>query len=89
MYTDILTHINTEIQTLNDQIRELSEKRQGREKARTSILLLQAEEDAKAGKLATQKGICPFPKECSKAKTCTADRCNADTCSNGYAYRMS
>lgn len=89
MYTDILTHINTEIQNLNDQIRELSGKRQEREKARDSIKLLQAEEDAKGGKLATQKGICPFPKECSKAKYCTADRCNADTCSNGYAYRMS
>jgi hypothetical protein len=89
MFTDILNHIDTEIQDLNSQIRELSEKRQGREKARTSILLLQAEEDQKAGKLATQKGICPFPEACSKANYCTADRCNADTCSNGYAYRMS
>jgi hypothetical protein len=89
MYTDILEHIGTEIQDIQKQIEALAERKQDREKARTSILLLQAEEDAKAGKLATQKGICPFPEACSKANYCTADRCNADTCANGYAYRMS
>jgi uncharacterized protein YydD (DUF2326 family) len=89
MYTDILKHIDEEISSLSKQIQELSEKRREREEARDAIRLLQAEEDAKAGKLATQKEICPFPEKCSRAKFCTYDRCNADTCSNGYAYRMS
>lgn len=40
-------------------------------------------------KLAVYKGICPFPNDCNKRKTCTKDDCSADTCSNGYAYRFS
>lgn len=89
MYTDILNHLDTEIQNLQNQIYELSERKKEREKARESIRLLQAEEEKKVGNLAVQKGICPFPDACEKAKYCTLNRCNADTCSNGYAYRMS
>ena len=89
MYTDILKHIHGEISFLNKQIQELATKRQEHEKARDAIVLLQAEEDRKAGKLAVQKGICPFPDRCKERKYCTADRCNADVCDNGFAYRMS
>jgi hypothetical protein len=89
LYTDILKHIHGEISSLNKQIQELATKRQEREKARDAIVLLQAEEDRKAGKLATQKGICPFPNDCKERNYCIADRCNADTCDNGFAYRMS
>lgn len=89
MYTDIIKHLNEEIVALQKQIQELTKKKQGREKARDAIRLLQAEEDRKAGKLAVQKGICPFPESCNEREFCTSDKCNADTCSNGYAYRMS
>lgn len=32
---------------------------------------------------------CPFPLECNRRFNCEKQRCNADVCSNGYAYRMS
>lgn len=32
---------------------------------------------------------CPFPNSCNERDNCTKDYCNADVCSNGYAYRMS
>lgn len=35
------------------------------------------------------EGRCPFPTFCDKWFTCTKVNCRADTCSNGYAYRMS
>jgi hypothetical protein len=50
---------------------------------------VQAEYDRSKGNLAVQKGICPFPESCNEASCCTKDRCNADCCSNGYAYRAS
>jgi hypothetical protein len=31
---------------------------------------------------------CPFPNEC-KRFPCDKKHCNADVCSNGFAYRMS
>jgi hypothetical protein len=34
-------------------------------------------------------GICPFPESCNEWRTCISQRCNADCCSNGFAYRMS
>lgn len=40
-------------------------------------------------KLAVVKGICPFPESCNNRSFCEKDFCNADVCSNGYAYRMS
>lgn len=89
LYTDILKHIHGEISSLDKQIHELAERKRERERARDAIKLLQAEEDRKAGKLAVQKGICPFPDRCKERKYCTADRCNADVCDNGFAYRMS
>ena len=89
MYKDIIRHLNGEIRALENQIYELSVKKQEREEALKTIKKLQAEEDRKAGKLAVQKGICPFPDSCNKREFCTKDRCNADVCSNGHAYRMS
>lgn len=32
---------------------------------------------------------CSFPLECNERFTCERRNCNADVCSNGYAYRMS
>ncbi len=89
MYKDILSHITKEISDIWKQEQELATKRQEREKARDAINLLQAEEDRKNGKLAVQKGICPFPNDCKEKRTCTKDRCNVDTCDNGFTYRMS
>ncbi len=89
MYADILKHLAGEISSLNKQAQELLVKKKEREKAWEAIKLLQAEEDRKAGKLATQKGICPFPNDCKERNYCIADRCNADTCDNGFTYRMS
>jgi len=40
-------------------------------------------------KLAVIKGICPFDMSCNLRNTCTKDKCSADTCSGGYAYKMS
>ena len=34
------------------------------------------------------RGHCPFPDCCSRFP-CETLSCNADVCSNGYAYRMS
>lgn len=39
--------------------------------------------------LATNKGTCPFPNECDERFKCTKSSCHYDTCSNGFAYRMS
>ena len=89
LYKDIIQHLNDEIRALESQIYELSAKKQEREKALKAIKKLQVEEDRKAGKLAVQKGICPFPDSCNEREFCTNDRCSADVCSNGYAYRMS
>jgi hypothetical protein len=89
VYADILKHLAGEISSLNKQAQELLVKKKEREKAWEAIKLLQAEEDRKAGKLATQKGICPFPNDCKERNYCIADRCNADTCDNGFTYRMS
>ncbi len=89
MYADILKHLAGEISSLNKQAQELLVKKKEREKAWEAIKLLQAEEDRKAGKLAIQKGICPFPNDCKERNYCIADRCNADTCDNGFTYRMS
>ncbi len=89
MYADILKHLAGEISSLDKQAQELLVKKKEREKAWEAIKLLQAEEDRKAGKLATQKGICPFPNDCKERNYCIADRCNADTCDNGFTYRMS
>ncbi|MCD5384910.1 MAG: hypothetical protein LRZ94_01170 [Candidatus Pacebacteria bacterium] len=47
------------------------------------------EENRKLGRLAVQRGVCPFPESCNSRHTCTDTRCNADVCSNGYAYRFS
>lgn len=89
LYKDIIQHLNDEIRALESQIYELSAKKREREKALQVIKKLQAEEDRKAGKLAVQKGIRPFPDSCNEREFCTKDNCNADVCSNGYAYRMS
>jgi hypothetical protein len=40
-------------------------------------------------RLAIQTGVCSFPDSCNERKTCTKTYCNADVCSNGFAYRMS
>lgn len=40
-------------------------------------------------RLAVNKGSCPFPASCNKRKTCTKDYCNADTCTDGTAFRWS
>jgi hypothetical protein len=35
-------------------------------------------------------GTCPFPEQCNRYDVCKlSEGCNADTCSNGNAYRMS
>lgn len=39
-------------------------------------------------KTALEKGICPFPDDCDGRDSCTYNHCNADVCSNGYAYKM-
>jgi hypothetical protein len=39
--------------------------------------------------LAVNRGVCPFPSECSIRDKCVKKHCNYDTCVNGYAYRMS
>lgn len=42
-----------------------------------------------SGDLAVNKGICPFPDQCDERFKCTKNSCSYDTCSNGFAYRMS
>lgn len=32
---------------------------------------------------------CPFPLDCNQRFDCKKQRCNADECSNGYAFRRS
>jgi len=32
---------------------------------------------------------CPFPRACSRYEKCEEVACNADECSNGYAFRRS
>lgn len=39
--------------------------------------------------LAVNKGTCPFPNECDERFICIKSDCYYDTCSNGFAYRMS
>lgn len=39
--------------------------------------------------LAVVRGVCPFPAQCNLRESCTLKRCNADVCSNGFAYRYS
>lgn len=34
-------------------------------------------------------GYCPFPYNCSEFEQCREPACNADECSDGYAYRRS
>lgn len=89
MYTEILKELADRIRELDKQIAELSGKRQQYIKALEVLRKLQAEEDAKAGRLAVQRGVCPFPNSCDEREYCTRDHCDADTCTNGYAYRMS
>jgi len=38
---------------------------------------------------AVQRGICPFPVDCSMRELCLEERCNHDTLSNGKTYRTS
>ena len=89
MYKEIINTLSEQINDINQQIIKLTEDKNNKIKAKDAIELLQCELEAKNNNLAIQKGICPFDKECSLIKTCTKDYCNADTCSNGYAYRMS
>lgn len=89
MYKEILNNLHEELNLLNKEKCELIDRIKKKEKAYETIAELQAEQHKNEGKLAVQKGICPFPEECSLNKSCVKDRCNADTCSNGYAYRFS
>lgn len=89
MYTEIITDLKNRIAELTGQIIELDKKREQYKKGLEAIRKLQAEEDAKAGKLAVQRGICPFPNDCNEREYCTRDWCNADTCDDGRVYRRS
>ncbi len=89
MYKEIILTIDNQISDLNKQISKLQEERKVKTNAKEAIELLQAETEKQNNNLAIQKEICPFPESCSLVNSCTKNYCNADTCSNGYAYRMS
>ncbi|EHQ88308.1 hypothetical protein DesyoDRAFT_1138 [Desulfosporosinus youngiae DSM 17734] len=55
----------------------------------TTLQVLEKYKRDKTKVLAVSKGACPFPESCSKRDVCTLSHCDADTCSNGYAYRFS
>ena len=44
--------------------------------------------DAVKALLKHPESDCPFPKDCNRFP-CETMSCNADTCENGYEYRMS
>lgn len=46
--------------------------------------IIKADKDTYVG-----KGNCVFPASCNEWFICEKKYCNADVCSNGYAYRMS
>ena len=74
---------------MGKQISQLQEERKIKTNAKEAIKSLQAEIERQNNNLSIQKRICPFPESCSLINSCTKNYCNADTCSNGYAYRMS
>lgn len=89
MYKEIIQTIDDQIKDLGKQILQLQEERKIKTNAKETIELLQAETERQNNNLAIQKEIYPFPESCSLINFCTKNYCNADTCSNGYAYRMS
>jgi len=89
MYKEIIKTINQQVSDIAKQIRELQNSQKTKIDAQKAIEKLQAEYEQDNNNLAVQKGICPFPESCSLVNDCTKDYCNADTCSNGYAYRFS
>ncbi len=89
MYKEIIKTINQQVNDISKQINQLQNDQKIKVEAMKAIEKLQAEYEKENGNLAIQKGVCPFPDSCSIATVCTKNSCNADTCSNGYAYRMS
>jgi hypothetical protein len=88
-YNKVLEDMQAKIAEINGKIEELQKERSVYADVIEAITALKAAEDQRAGRLAVQKGVCPFPESCKERFQCTRDSCNADTCSNGYAYRMS
>lgn len=90
---DRLNELNTKLNEFKkeyeNQIKEKEKEIKNVENAIKELEKIQADYDREQRNLAVQKGVCPFPKECNERDYCTKDRCNADVCSNGYAYRMS
>lgn len=89
VYRKVEEEMRSRIVEIDKKIDELRKEREAYACVIEAIRGLKAVEDRKAGRLAVQKGVCPFPNECNKRFTCTADSCNADTCVNGFAYKMS
>ncbi len=89
MYDKIIEDIQNKITEIDKKVKELQKEREVYLNFIKSVRDMKAVEDRKAGRLAVQKGICPFPDSCNQRNYCTADNCNADACSNGYAYRTS
>jgi len=89
MYKEIIKSLSDQISEVNKQITDLQKNKQIKVGAKEAIEKLQAEYERDNNNLAVQKGICPFPKECNLKDSCIKNYCNADTCSNGYAYRFS
>jgi len=89
VYDKIIEDIQNKISDIDKKIKELQKEKEVYLNFIKSVRDMKAIEDRKAGRLAVQKGICPFPDSCNQRNYCTADHCNADACSNGYAYRTS
>ncbi len=89
MYSQIREEISAKIKEIDKQIKELQKEQKAYSDVIIAIREMQAVEDKRAGRLAVQKGICPFPNCCNQRNYCTKDSCNADVCDNGYCYRQS
>lgn len=74
--------IDSDLEEIEKKVNELEEKAAYLDDITKDVLI-------KNKKLAVVKGICPFPESCNNRSFCEKDFCNADVCSNGYAYRMS
>jgi len=89
MYKEIIKILNQQISDIAKQIRELQSSQKTKMDAQKAIEKLQSEYEKDNNNLAIQKGICPFPESCSLVDDCIKNYCNADECSNGYAFRRS
>jgi len=88
LYEKLIKEILEKKREIVEKISELQKQKRAYENVYNSIKELQSQYDKENNNLAYQKGICPFPKECDQKDYCTKG-CNADTCNNGHAYRMS